>query len=94
MLHDALEAYVQKDTKLAETVIAKDDMVDAEHQDVFNKMVKQMTEGDTPVQRGLDLILISKNLEKIGDHATNIAEDVVFMVKGKDIRHPGTMHEG
>jgi phosphate transport system protein len=91
MLKDALNSYVQKDCRLAEHVLTMDAAVNALKQEIFDAQLMEMMDNSAWVQRGLDLILISRNLEKIGDHATNIAEDVIFMVKGQDIRHHATM---
>jgi phosphate transport system protein len=87
MVREALDAFVKKDLRLAEGVLTKEIMVDALKGQIFEAQLKEMSENAATVRRGLDMILIARNLEKIGDHATNIAEDVVFMVKGKDIRH-------
>lgn len=87
MVKEALDAFVKKDMRLAEGVLTKEVMVDALKGKIFEAQVQEMSENSGTVRRGLDTILIARNLEKIGDHATNIAEDVVFMVKGKDIRH-------
>lgn len=87
MVREALDAFVKKDLRLAESVLTKEVMVDALKGQIFEAQLKEMSENASTVRRGLDMILIARNLEKIGDHATNVAEDVVFMVKGKDIRH-------
>ena len=89
MVKEALDAFVRKDLRLAESVLTKEVMVDALKDQIFEAQLKEMSENASTVRRGLDMILIARNLEKIGDHATNVAEDVVFMVKGKDIRHHG-----
>jgi phosphate transport system protein len=89
MVKEALDAFVKKDLRLAESVLTKEVMVDALKGQIFEAQLKEMSENASTVRRGLDMILIARNLEKIGDHATNVAEDVVFMVKGKDIRHHG-----
>jgi phosphate transport system protein len=83
MLRESLDSYVKRDTDLAGKVLAKDDRVDRLHHEVVDAMMNEMKDGGTSVVRGLDLIMISKSIEKIGDHATNIAEDVIFMVKAK-----------
>ena len=87
MVRLALDGYVKKDVSLAEHVLALEDQVDALKDQIFNEELADMTRNSIAVPRGLDIILIARNLEKIGDHATNIAEDVIFMVKAKDIRH-------
>jgi phosphate transport system protein len=87
MVRIALDAYVKRDADLAQHVLALEDQVDRLKDQVFQAELVQMTKNSLVVPRGLDIILIARNLEKIGDHATNIAEDVIFMVKAKDIRH-------
>jgi len=87
MVRIALDAYVKRDPGLAQHVLTLEEQVDSLKDQVFNAELAQMTQNSVAVPRGLDIILIARNLEKIGDHATNIAEDVIFMVKGKDIRH-------
>ena len=87
MVRQALDAFVKRDPLLAQAVLVKEDMVDALKDQIFNSQLAEMTRDPGNVQRGLDVILIARNLEKVGDHATNIAEDVIFMVKAKDIRH-------
>jgi phosphate transport system protein len=87
MVREALDAYVRRDVSGAEGVLRKEEMVDALKRQVFDAQMLAMTKDSSQVKRGLGLILVARNLEKIGDHATNIAEDVIFMVKAKDIRH-------
>lgn len=87
MVRESLDAYVKRDPSGAEGVIRKEEMVDALKKQVFDNQLVEMTKDSSRVHRGLGIILIARNLEKIGDHATNIAEDVIFMVKAKDIRH-------
>src|SRR5262245_59908871 len=82
MVRDALDAYVKSDLRLGESVLAKELHVDSLKAEIFESQMREMSADASVVRRGLDLILIARNLEKIGDHATNIAEDVVFMVKG------------
>ena len=87
MLKDALDAFVNKDENLARSVLVRDDQVDDLKEQLFRELLTYMISDPTTIKRALDLILISRNLERIADHATNIAEDVVFVVAGKDIRH-------
>lgn len=87
MVKDSLDAFVKKDVELAKSVLAKDDEVDNLKDQIFRELLTYMITDPNNIERSLDLILISRNLERIGDHATNIAEDVIFMVIGKDIRH-------
>jgi phosphate transport system protein len=87
MLRDALDAYVRRDTALAQAVLDKDDELDALKTQVFRELLTYMLQDPTTIEPALDLILISRHLERIGDHATNIAEDVIFMVSARDVRH-------
>lgn len=87
MVRDALNAYVKADPALAERALAHEEVVDSLKDQIFNAQLDEMRKDASTVQKGMDIILIARNFEKIGDHATNIAEDVIFMVKGKDIRH-------
>ncbi|MGZ3685698.1 MAG: phosphate signaling complex protein PhoU, partial [Bdellovibrionota bacterium] len=90
MVRDALDAFVRQDRTLAEEVLLKDDVVDNLKDKVFHELIAYMTRTPTNIKQALDLILIARNLERLGDHATNIAEDVIFAVTGDDIRHGGT----
>ena len=87
MLHDALDAYVKRDTALAHRVLNQDDELDALKTQVFRELLTFMLQDPSTVEPALDLILISRHLERIGDHATNVAEDVIFMVSALDVRH-------
>jgi phosphate transport system protein len=87
MLRDALDAYVKRDTTLAQQVLNEDDELDALKTQVFRELLTFMLQDPSTVEPALDLILISRHLERIGDHATNIAEDVIFMVSARDVRH-------
>jgi phosphate transport system protein len=88
MLRDALDSYVKRDTSLAQQVLNEDDRLDALKTQVFRELLTYMLQDPTTVEPALDLILVSRHLERIGDHATNIAEDVIFMVSALDVRHP------
>ena len=87
MLRDALDSYVRGDMELAQSVLDQDDMLDALKSQVFRELLTYMLQNPSTIEPALDLILISRHLERIGDHATNIAEDVIFMVSGRDVRH-------
>jgi phosphate transport system protein len=87
MLRDALDAFVRRDTVLAQAVLDADDALDALKTQVFRELLTYMLQDPTTIEPALDLILVSRHLERIGDHATNIAEDVIFMVLAKDVRH-------
>ena len=87
MLRDALDSYVKRDTGLAEKVLNEDDELDGLKTQVFRELLTYMIQDPSTVEPALDLILISRHLERIGDHATNVAEDVIFMVSARDVRH-------
>jgi phosphate transport system protein len=87
MLRDALDAFVRRDEALALSVLDDDDELDTLKTQVFRSLLTHMTHDRDTIQPALDLVLISRHLERIGDHATNIAEDVIFMVSARDVRH-------
>ena len=87
MLRDALDAFVRRDTTLAQQVLDADDALDALKTQVFRELLTYMLADPHTIEPSLDLILISRHLERIGDHATNVAEDVIFMVSARDVRH-------
>ena len=90
MLRDALDAYVRRDVALAQAVLDSDDQLDALKTQVFRELLTYMLQDPTTIEPSLDLVLVSRHLERIGDHATNVAEDVIFMVSAKDVRHHST----
>jgi len=87
MLRDALDAYVRRDAALAQSVLDCDDELDALKTKVFRDLLTHMLRDPATIEPALDLILVSRHLERIGDHATNVAEDVIFMVLARDVRH-------
>jgi phosphate transport system protein len=87
MLRDALDSYVRGDIQLAQRVLEEDDKLDTLKTQVFRELLNFMLQDVSTIEPALDLILISRHLERIGDHATNVAEDVIFMVSGRDVRH-------
>ena len=87
MLHRALDAFVQDDVDLALGVCAADDAVDQLHGQALRELVAFMARDPRTVGRAMRVLFVSKNLERVADHATNIAEMVIFMVKGRSIRH-------
>jgi phosphate transport system protein len=89
MLRDALDAFVRRDTALAEAVLRADDELDGLKSQIFRELLTYMMQDTAKIEPALDLILISRHLERIGDHATNIAEDVIFLVSARDVRHLG-----
>jgi phosphate transport system protein len=90
MLRDALDAFVRRDMALAEKVLAEDDTLDALKTQIFRELLTYMLQSPETIEPALDLILISRHLERIGDHATNVAEDVIFILSAKDVRHHGS----
>lgn len=87
MLKDSLDAFVARDADLAVKVCAADDFVDNLNHQIFNELLVYMLQDPKNISRAVRLTYVAKYLERIGDHATNIAEMVVYMVKGKVIRH-------
>ncbi len=87
MVKDSLDAFVRYDCDLAQQVIERDDEVDQLNYQIFRELLSYMSENPRTISRGARILFVSKYLERIADHATNIAEMVVFMVKGKTIRH-------
>jgi phosphate transport system protein len=92
MLRDALDAFVRKDIELARRVLTEDDTLDGLKAQIFRELLTYMLQDPSTTEPALELILISRHLERIGDHATNVAEDVIFMVAAKDVRHHS--HDG
>ena len=84
----ALDAFVAADVEAAECVLKGDDHVDALFLKIFNELLSFMMEDSKYIRRAMSLMFVAKHLERIGDHAMNVAEMVVYMVKGTDIRHP------
>ncbi|HKW88013.1 MAG TPA: phosphate signaling complex protein PhoU [Candidatus Acidoferrales bacterium] len=87
MVRDSLNALVQRDAELAKSVLTRDDEVDHLRDQIFRELLTYMMENSAFIFPAFELVLVTKNLERIGDHATNIAEDVIYMVAGKDVRH-------
>lgn len=87
MLRDALDAFLKRDAALAQSVLERDNELDQLKEQVFRDLLACMLANQDTVEPSLDLILISRHLERIGDHATNIAEDVIFVVLARDVRH-------
>jgi phosphate transport system protein len=87
MLSDALNAFIMADSKLAREVVDRDDRVDDLHENNFRILLTHMMEDPRKITAGMDLFLVSGNIERIADLATNIAEEVVFFVEGSTIKH-------
>jgi phosphate transport system protein len=87
MVRNSLDSFVKRDAELARGVLVSDDAVDDLRDAITKELVSFMERDPATVSRALDLILVARNLERIADHATNIAEDVLFLVQGVDVRH-------
>lgn len=89
MVREVLDAFVKTDERLARRVLSRDDRVDAYKRKIVQDCLESMKKDSKVIEQGMNLIFIAKNLERIGDHATNISEDVIFSASGQDIRHAG-----
>lgn len=87
MVRRSLDAFVQRDEEMARAVLVADDEVDELKDSVYRELLDKADRGECSVRAAFDLIFVAHNLERIADHATNIAEDVLFLVKGVDVRH-------
>jgi phosphate transport system protein len=87
MVHDGLDSLVRRDVTLAERVLEEEIRVDALKDQIFRELLTYMMSNTATIPRALALILISRNLERVGDHATNIAEETIYLVQGRDVRH-------
>jgi len=87
-LRKALDAFVDADVEKAQAVIKDDDLLDALYHNLFNELLALMMEDPRNIRRANSLLFVAKHLERLGDHATNVAEMVVYMVRGTDVRHP------
>jgi phosphate transport system protein len=88
MVRDAISAMMDRDVELADQVLEEEKKVDAFKDHIFRTLLTYMMSDPGTISRALALILISRSLERIGDHATNIAEEAIYIVQGRDIRHP------
>lgn len=87
MIKNSLDAFVEHDSLMAKEVCMDDDQVDRINDQIFRELLTYMMQDPRSISRAVDLILISRNIERIADHATNIAEDVIFIEEGKNIKH-------
>jgi phosphate transport system protein len=90
MVHQALQAFIEENAELAQSILEKDDVVDAINRDAFDSLSQVMQENPALTRQALDALIVARNLERVADHATNIAEDVIFWVRGADVRHHGS----
>jgi len=89
MVQRALESFLDGKAEVAEAVLQMDNIVDRMKDEAFVVLVQKMTNEPQATRAALNVLLIARNLERIADHATNIAEDVIFWVRGADVRHGG-----
>ena len=87
MIRNSLDAFVRKDVELARNVLMSDDAVDEMRDQIYAEIVKYMEADPRRIHTGIDYMFIARSLERLADHATNIAEDVLFFVQGVDVRH-------
>ncbi len=93
MIRSAIQSLLEADAKLAEHVLAMDDEIDGMNRNVQSELVEVMRQHPTVSSQALSAIIVSRNLERAADHATNIAEDVIFWVRGSDVRHKFSLAE-
>jgi phosphate transport system protein len=87
MVRRALESFIEGKAELAQAVLEMDNVVDRMRDEAFITLVHTMNERPAVTRQALDALLVARNLERVADHATNIAEDVIFWVRGADVRH-------
>jgi phosphate transport system protein len=87
MVRDSITAFVNRDDNLAREICKRDDDVDALNNQIFRELLTYMMQEPRNIERAVDLILVGRHLERVADHATNISEDVIYLVKGKSIKH-------
>lgn len=87
LLRKALDAFARLDTRMALAILKEDDLIDREFDGFVRKLITYMMEDPRTISPSLDLLFLAKSIERIGDHAKNIAEQIIFIVKGEDVRH-------
>jgi len=92
LLRKSLDAFARLDTATAVTILKEDDLIDKEFDGFVRKLITYMMEDPRTISAGLDLLFVAKALERIGDHAKNIAELIIYIVKGEDVRHSSIEH--
>jgi phosphate transport system protein len=93
MVLGSLDAFIRRDVEVARSVLVSDDSVDKVRNTIQQQLITIMEADPTTIARAIDHLIIARSLERIGDHATNIAEDVIFLVQGVDVRHRATLRE-
>jgi len=94
MLRDALDCFLNGDAVKAAAIIRRDEDVDAINRQLYRELTSYMIERPGTISRAIELMFISKSLERIADHATNIAEEMIYLAKGKDVRHDQALKQG
>ncbi len=92
MVRKSLDAFVRKDAEMARGVLTSDDAVDDLRDTIYQELIRTMQNDPQTTPQCVDLMFVARNLERIADHATNIAEDVLFLVEGVDVRHHAEKH--
>ena len=87
MLRNALDAFARLDLAVAAKVVRQDEQVDSEFKSILRQLITYMMEDPRTISHALDILFIAKSIERIGDHSKNMSEYVVYLVKGKDVRH-------
>ena len=87
MLKESLDSFIHRDAPAAEAVLVRDDVVDTAFRDIFTTLVAHMKRDPNNIERAVGLLFVAKHLERIADHATNIAEQVLYLTQGRDVRH-------
>lgn len=93
MIRKSLDAFVRGDTEMARSVLLSDDAVDNLRDSIYDELIDYMQAAPQNVRPGVSLMFVARNLERLADHATNIAEDVLFLVQGVDVRHHAEVRE-
>jgi len=93
MIRKSLDAFVRKDPELARSILTSDDVIDQLRDSVYEELIGLMERDPTTVRQSINLMFIARALERLADHATNIAEDVLFLVEGVEVRHHAEVHE-
>jgi phosphate transport system protein len=93
MIRKSLDAFVRKDAELARDVLTSDDVIDQLRDSAYEELISLMERDPTTVRQSINLMFIARALERLADHATNIAEDVLFLVEGVEVRHHAEMRE-